>query len=222
MDNPIRAVTRTKKEAKANYDRLSGWYDWLVGASEKKYRNLGLQALAAREGEQILEIGCGTGHAIVSLAQAVGPDGHVYGLDISAGMAAVTQERVQEAGLAERVSLQVGDGAQLPFSHGRFDALFMSFTLELFDTPEIPLVLEQIHAALRPNGRIVVVSMVKEPKTAVRVYEWFHDRLPVLVDCRPIYAHTELEKAGFTIQSQSRLSMWGLPVAIIVARRDEV
>jgi ubiquinone/menaquinone biosynthesis C-methylase UbiE len=219
MNNAIKEVARTKEEAKDNYDRMSGWYDWIVGASEKKYRNLGLQALAARQGEQILEIGFGTGHAIVSLAQAVGPEGHVYGLDISEGMLAVTQKRVRQAGLAKQVTLQVGDGAQLPFGHGRFDAVFMSFTLELFDTPEIPLVLQQVRATLRPNGRFVVVSLAKEPKTAVRIYEWFHDKMPIVVDCRPIYAQNELEKAGFIIQSHSRLSMWGLPVAVILARR---
>jgi ubiquinone/menaquinone biosynthesis C-methylase UbiE len=218
MSSPIKQVTRSKSEAKANYDRMSRWYDLVVGASEKKYRNLGLQRLDAREGEHILEIGFGTGHAILSLAKAVGPTGRVCGLDLSEGMLAITQERVDAAGLAERVALHLGDAAHLPFAGGRFDAVFMSFTLELFDTPEIPLVLQQCRAALRPDGRIVIVSLVKKPGTAVRIYEWFHEKMPVLVDCRPIYAQAALEQAGFTIYNRSTLSMWGLPVDILLAR----
>jgi ubiquinone/menaquinone biosynthesis C-methylase UbiE len=220
MKPPIKPVTRSKSEARASYNRLSRWYDWLAGSSEKKFRQLGLQLLDARTGELVLEIGVGTGHALLSLATAVGPTGQVYGLDISERMLAITHERLRRAGLAERVALCLGDGAHLPFTNGRFDAMFMSFTLELFDTAEIPRLLQQCRAALRPNGRIVTVSLVKKQKTAVRLYEWFHEKLPVLLDCRPIYAQAELAQAGFTVHQQSRLSMWGLPVEILLARRS--
>jgi len=97
----------------------------------------------------------------------------------------------------------------------------MSFTLELFDSPEIPIVLEQCYRVLRPGGRLSVVSMVKKTGTAVKIYEWFHEKMPVAVDCRPIYAQADLTTAGFNIQDISALSMWGLPVEIILAQKGE-
>jgi len=54
--------------------------------------------------------------------------------------------------------------------------------------------------------------------TAVAIYEWLHDRLPVLVDCRPIYAWAALREVGFQIAAVSALSMWGLPVEIVLAK----
>lgn len=221
MNIPVSRVARSKEEARANYNRLSRWYDIVAGSTEKKYRDIGLQKLAARPGERILEIGFGTGHCILALAQAVGETGKVCGVDLSDGMLAITQDRLRQANLLDRVDLHVGDAAKLPFPHGEFDGVFMSFTLELFDSPEIPLILDQCYAVLRAGGRLSVVSLVKKPGTAVKIYEWFHEKMPVAVDCRPIYAQSALTTAGFTIKDVTCLSMWGLPVEIILAEKGD-
>ena len=218
MPTSIHPVTRSKTAAKASYDRLSRWYDFLA-ASEKPYRDLGLQKLNARPGECVLEIGFGTGGCLVSLAQAVGLKGKVWGIDLSEGMLCMAQQRLRAAGLSDRCDLRVGDAAQLPFGAESFDGVFMSFTLELFDTPEIPLVLGQSYRVLRSGGRIVVVTLVKQDCWPVHLYEWFHDRWPAAVDCRPIYAQPALRDAGFHIRDVSVRRMWGLPVEIILASR---
>ena len=67
---------------------MSRWYDLLAGSSEDKYRRMGLDLLKAKPGETILEIGCGTGSSLVDLADAVGQDGTILGMDISNGMLA--------------------------------------------------------------------------------------------------------------------------------------
>lgn len=218
MYNPISRVHRSKEEARAAYNRLSRWYDALAGSSEKKYRDVGIQKLNPQLGESILEIGFGTGHCLVSLAQAVGPAGKVSGIDISDSMLAIAEERLVKASVAAPVDLRVGDAAALPFARHTFDAIFMSFTLELFDTPEIPLVLGQCQSVLRANGRIAIVSMAKKAGTAVRIYEWFHEKWPAAIDCRPIYPQVHLTEAGFEVCDVTSMSMWGLPVEIVLAK----
>jgi ubiquinone/menaquinone biosynthesis C-methylase UbiE len=218
--SPISRVTRSKEEAKASYNRISRWYDVLAGPSEKKHREAALQMLGAKEGERILEIGFGTGHCLVALAQSVGHSGKVYGIDLSEGMLNIAQARVRQAGVSERVVLECGDAAELPFESGLFDAVFMSFTLELFDTPEIPTVLHECRRVLRSGGRLCVIAMSKKGKAGplMRLYEWTHRTFPNYVDCRPILVQEALEDAGFQVVEAQDRSMWGLRGELVLAQ----
>jgi demethylmenaquinone methyltransferase/2-methoxy-6-polyprenyl-1,4-benzoquinol methylase len=222
MEASIKRVNRSKQAARASYNRMSRWYDLIAGSTEKKYRDRGLEKLSAQPGERILEIGFGTGHCLIALAKAVGPTGRVIGLDISDGMLAIAGQRLQGEGLNDRVDLHLGDAADLDFlASDSLDGVFMSFTLELFDNPEIPRVLQECHRVLKPGGRLAVVSMTKTnpPGMAVRMYEWFHEHVPEYADCRPIFARQALEESGFGIQDVSVSSMWGLPVEIVLGRK---
>jgi demethylmenaquinone methyltransferase/2-methoxy-6-polyprenyl-1,4-benzoquinol methylase len=184
-------------------------------------RKSGTELLRPKPGETLLEIGFATGHSLVSLAKAVGPKGRVFGLDLSDKMARIAKENLAKAGLLERARIRCGDAAQLPYPAGSMDGVFMSFTLELFDTPEIPRVLSECKRVLRPGGRIVVVGMSKEgPKDPlVNVFEWTHKHFPKFLDCRPIYVRRALEKAGFSVRKALTKQMW-IPVEIILGVKE--
>ena len=215
----ILPVPRTKEEAKRFYDRISRYYDYLAGAFERKYAATALERLAVSECETVLEIGFGTGHCLKWIAESVGPNGKAYGIDLSTGMMEITKERLEKAGLEARVKLFSGDATSLPFDEGTFDAIFMSFTLELFDTPEIPKLLEQIKRVLKPRGRLAVVSMSRETEgsTFLRLYEWMHNQWPQYIDCRPIYVEQSLREAGYSVKSKEKVRLFRLPGEIVVA-----
>ena len=219
--NGITRVPRSKEAARASYNRLSRWYDMIAGGSERKFREKGLDLLSVSAGETVLEVGCGTGHSLQALSPKVGPNGRVYGLDLSDGMLMQARSRLDKSRAGQWVSLQCGDAVCLPFPAESFDALFMSFTLELFDTPELPMVLAECQRVLKQGGRLSVVALAKKKKLAVSLYEWFHMRLPDYVDCRPIYTRELLTEAGFHMVEAIELVMWGLPVDVIMACKEQ-
>jgi SAM-dependent methyltransferase len=82
-----------------------------------------------------------------------------------------------------------GSGTMLlPDATNSMDAVFMSFTLELFDTAEIPRVLRECKWSLQQGGRMVVVGMSKDTKhdPLIGAFEWTHEHFPDFLDCRPM------------------------------------
>jgi ubiquinone/menaquinone biosynthesis C-methylase UbiE len=213
-------VLQSKEETRHYYNKIAKVYDLLSEEAEKPMREAGIKKLAAKSGESILEIGFGTGHCLVEIARAVGPNGKVLGIDISDQMLALAQGLLAKEGVADRAELKCGDAEQLPFQTNSLDGIFFSFTLELFDTPELPKVLAECKRVLRPGGRIVVVAVSREGEHGImlNLYEWTHRHFPNLMDCRPIYVRRALEAAGFTIRDADVESMW-VPVEIVMAEK---
>jgi demethylmenaquinone methyltransferase/2-methoxy-6-polyprenyl-1,4-benzoquinol methylase len=218
----ILPVPRSKEDAKRFYDRISRVYDYLIGAFERKYAKMAVERLFVEEGETVLEIGFGTGYCLKRIAESVGQTGKAYGVDISSGMLEVTRRKLNRARLVNRVELYCGDAASLPYGDNTFDAVFMSFTLELFDTHEIPSLLEEVKRVLKPGGRIGVASMSKENgnSLSLRLYEWAHRKWPKYIDCRPIYLEQSLRDAGYEIRKKERVKLFGLLGEIVVAMKE--
>ena len=213
-------VTYTPDLAAANYDRLSRWYDLLAGSSERRAIRVGFELLAVREGETVLEIGYGTGRTLVDLARAAGAGGRVAGIDLSDGMTAVTRRRLHETGLTSRVSLVRGDATHLPFGQTTFDAVFTSFVLELLPVEAILAVLRGAREVLRPEGRFCTANLAQSRRGGFtyRLYGATHKRFPTLLDCRPIPIERMVEDSGLRVTGRRRMSMWGMPVDVVLAR----
>jgi len=207
----------SREQTRQNYDRMSRWYDLFAG-SEKKFTETGLQILGLKAGERVLEIGFGTGSSLVSMVQDMEKSDLVIGVELSPGMIEVTRKRLQSKAPERSVGIIRGDGTTLPLISDRFDAVFLSFTLELFSDEEIPILLKECHRVLKREGRLGVVSLAKKNVLACRIYEWGHERWPVMLDCRPIELKKSLETGGFRVQAAKMQTMWGLPVEIVLGK----
>jgi demethylmenaquinone methyltransferase/2-methoxy-6-polyprenyl-1,4-benzoquinol methylase len=203
-------VLQTKEETKAFYNKIAKVYDALAEHSEAPVRKAGLEMLNAQEGHHVLEIGFGTGHSLIGLARSVGASGKVFGIDLSEKMIEISQKRTEDEALDGRIELSCGDALHLPYESESMDGIFMSFTLELFDTPEIPLVLTECKRVLKPGGRIVVIGMsrVLPEGVIMEIFEWTHRHFPNYLDCRPILVRQALEDSSFQICDSKIMKMW--------------
>lgn len=111
-----------------------------------------LDALDIREGQQVLDIGSGTGALTEEAAQRAAPTGTVIGIE-------PLELRVQAARKRARpgLSFEIGDAQHLSqFEAGRFDAAYMNFVFHwIIDKPQALL---QIHRVLRKGARLGIVS----------------------------------------------------------------
>ena len=209
------------KSNRAFYDRISEAYDWLADANQRAARQAGVAMLGVQPGERVLELGFGTGNEVLDLAKLVGPKGKVCGIDISPGMLAVAQRKVDKEALGTPIELRAGDARELPYAADSFDAVYSSFTLELFPEADVSTVLAEVQRVLRKDGRLAVVSMATvkpghKSSALERTYVWMHRHFPHIVDCRPIDLARILETARFSVVQQSDLEIWTMPVAVVL------
>jgi ubiquinone/menaquinone biosynthesis C-methylase UbiE len=115
-------------------------------------RLLRLERLALQPGDQILEVGCGTGEFTRTLRAAVGESGSVVGLDASDVMVATAQQR--SAALRVAPAYCVGDACRLAFRDATFDACTTERVLLHLEDPSRAV--SEMARVTRTGGRITV------------------------------------------------------------------
>ncbi len=156
------------------YDRLAPSYDaqahrmrWM-GFPEGRIHAEARRLLDAQPGERIVVVGGGTGRDVLPLAEAVGPTGTVWNVDISQGMLDACRAALEEAAPegAPQVHLVHADAADWAWPAA--DAVLVSFTL-LFQ-PRWRRVLQLAAASLGSEGRLVFCDL--EMPWGVRHAAW--------------------------------------------------
>ncbi|CAM3105954.1 class I SAM-dependent methyltransferase [Prescottella defluvii] len=104
-------------------------------------------------GSRALDIGCGRGAVLFRLAEAVGPDGEVVGIDVSPKMVEATAHEARARGLTN-VTVQVMDAMKPTLPRGRFDTITASFMI--FFLPDPAAALTAWRSLLVPHGTVGV------------------------------------------------------------------
>lgn len=165
-------------------------------ADEISAREAYLDLLGIKEGDRVLDVGCGSGVVTRAIAKRVGTSGRVVGVDPSGAFLTVAREIADKSGLGERIEFREGSAASLPVKDGEFDAaVAVTVLAHMHDGPKA---VPELVRAVRPGGRIGVFDfdadmtvfthpdremtrrIVSSAADAVAVDGWIARRMPAL------------------------------------------
>ncbi len=129
-------------------------------------RRAGIDLLALRPGEHVLDVGCGTGLSMPLLRRAVGPAGRITGVDASAQMLRRARARVAPSGCNE-VRLVHADASATPaepWVDSPVDAVLFAYSLSVISGWRQAL--DVAIGTARPGARLVVVDLAVPDRRA--------------------------------------------------------
>jgi SAM-dependent methyltransferase len=150
---------------------------------DRQLSPLGLRAMAAlapRRAETIVDIGCGTGQTVLQLADHVGAEGKIVGVDIAPLLLDRARERA--AGLTQARFVE-SDAARLDLPDGSVDAIYSRFGVMAFAEPVTAFA--NFHRMLKPSGRLAFVCWRSLDENALDILPLRAAGLEALADKTP-------------------------------------
>lgn len=136
---------------------FNGWsneYDQTLGKMKRHHEmlDLAVKMSKVKDGEHILDVGCGTG--LLSLKFLEAANCTVLGIDLSEAMIDIWKDKLEKLNLSSRVKTRLGDAVNLDFKDSTFDIIASTVTLHHIKDKQPTL--NKIYKLLKPKGRFVL------------------------------------------------------------------
>jgi demethylmenaquinone methyltransferase/2-methoxy-6-polyprenyl-1,4-benzoquinol methylase len=151
-------MQQSKEERVHNvFEKIYGSYDKMNSVisfqQHIRWRKDTMKRMNVQKGEKALDVCCGTADWTIALAEAVGQEGEVVGLDFSKNMLKIGEEKVKNF---KQVKLIHGNAMELPFPDNSFDYVTIGFGLR--NVPDYMQVLREMTRVVKPGGKVVCLE----------------------------------------------------------------
>jgi demethylmenaquinone methyltransferase / 2-methoxy-6-polyprenyl-1,4-benzoquinol methylase len=175
------SISERNQAAQALFAPLGETYDryarLLSFGQDPRWRAFLVERIEADPNATVLDVACGTAAVSIELVRRYGC--RVVGVDQSAEMLAAGRERIDAAGLGERIELEKGRAEHLPFEDASFEALTFTYLLRYVDDPAATM--KELARVVRPGGRIAMLDFFVPGGVARPAWELYvRMGLPVL------------------------------------------
>jgi ubiquinone/menaquinone biosynthesis C-methylase UbiE len=197
----------------ADYDRaIRRW------TREMRWRDAMIELLAARPGETVIDVGCGTGSFAVML-KAAAPGVRVIGIDPDEEALAIARAKGRAAG----ADIQWERGFARDIGSRSADAVTSSLMFHQVPMAEKRAGLAAMHAALRPGGRLVIADYGRQQGLMRLLFRLTIQRLDGVTDTQPNadgMLPQLVRAAGFdNVRESARIHTITGTIALIIADR---
>jgi len=161
----------------AMFDRIAPRYDLLnrilsLGV-DRRWRRRTVAALALGAGARVLDLATGTGDLAIDIARRH-RDARVVGSDPSGAMLDIGRTKVARRGLADRVTLVVGDAQAIDYPSASFDAVSIAFGIR--NVPDRTAALREMSRVCKPGGRVAILELGEPRRGVIAPLARFHIR----------------------------------------------
>jgi len=135
----------------------------LLSGNGKIHSDIAYADFDIQKGDKVLDIGCGFGETALEIAEMVGPNGEVLGIDCTDAFLDIANEERDRAGLAN-VRYLVGDAQVCDLPEGYFDVAYSRFGVMFFQSAVRAL--RNANRALKPGGKVCLIvwrSLAENP-----------------------------------------------------------
>ena len=149
------------------YD-LGAWVidTFLFRGQWRELRQRAADLAGLQPGEQVLDVGCGTGTLALDVVRRVGSAGRVAGVD--PGTAQIARARAKASRRHLPVEFQVGVIERLPFADSTFDVVFSTLMMHHLPAPLKRQGFAEIARVLRPGGRLIIADFTRKQERTGR------------------------------------------------------
>ena len=149
-------------------ERMANSYDSYMRVMtlgrDRALREMTVKLAQVKPGDQVLEVGCGTGSLTLAAKRQAGSSGRAYGIDQIPRMIELSRQKAERAG--EEITFQLGGIDAIPFPDGQFDVVLCSFMIFHMSEGIRRRGLAEIRRVLKPGGQLLVLDMAR-PANAV-------------------------------------------------------